>query len=812
MPLFLKSIDPTIDILGNEQVLRYNTDQINNDANLLLLNNFAATANIFPSTNISFVTNGLKGFRFRHETYNNSLFGNFKLQTYDKLGNSTDIFKYDEQSDSLIFLKNTSLSTLSIANNLSLNSNKITSLANGIADTDAINLGQLKALGFSSLSSNGFLSRTANNTYVPRNITGGTNISITNGDGVNGNPIINLINNPVLDRITINNAPVSSTDGINREYIDQYINSVVASMDWKNPVDVATTANLTATYTNGTNGVGATLTNSGTQSILIIDGITLTVGNRVLVKNQTNQLQNGIYRVTNVGSINTNWVLTRDTDYDSNTKITPGNIVAVISGNIFNSTTWLQTNNITTIGTTSIIFTQFSYAATDFLEVTNNLSDLSNVSTARTNLGVPALTFPLNFSGDISASGALNNTISTVLASTINRNNINQVYNYSGSNNTYNFDITIPNSTNKTARLRLNRANTADGSGYEWRFYSPSSGLDTLTLGYNTGSSFTSVYSLAGNSDIFNFSSTAAVGIAKGNTAGRPVSATGGMFRFNNETLLFEGHNGTNWGSFATTSDFVSNNTFTTSTGWYNNSSSSWTTFNKPIIINETNSGFQVLGKYAYYSITADQNNIFTGTAIDGAARYSLSCNRRIAASEFNAFSSIKKKVILNDSKNIENEVLDIFKHIPLFKYQFKDKLNDGDAICYGVIAENLNNILPEYVDNNKYDFVPDVYSKANVKKNGSSYLLTNINLDNLDLGSKLIRVITNNKTLDLDIIKIDKNSVKVKSDEVLENDVFVYGTYSKCPTVSKQKLFELTMVVVQNLLNRVEKLENNIN
>lgn len=76
-------------------------------------------------------------------------------------------------------------------------------------------------------------------------------------------------------------------------------------------VTVATTASLTSTYNNGSSGVGATLTNSGTQAALKIDGVTLSAGNRVLVKNQTNEAQNGVYTVTTVGSVSTNWVLTR---------------------------------------------------------------------------------------------------------------------------------------------------------------------------------------------------------------------------------------------------------------------------------------------------------------------------------------------------------------------------------------------------------------------------------------------------------------------------------------------------------------------
>ena len=73
MPLFLKALDPTIDILGNEQVLRYNLDQINNDANLLLLNDFTAIAGVFPATSLVFASTILKGVQFKHELKSSSI-------------------------------------------------------------------------------------------------------------------------------------------------------------------------------------------------------------------------------------------------------------------------------------------------------------------------------------------------------------------------------------------------------------------------------------------------------------------------------------------------------------------------------------------------------------------------------------------------------------------------------------------------------------------------------------------------------------------------------------------------------------------
>lgn len=447
MPLFLKSIDPKINILGNEQVFKFNADQINNDANLILFNDFVSTAGIFSSTGFSFIGNNLKGFQFKHELYNGSIYGDFLFKTYSKFGIGSDIFKYDEVTDSLIFYKNVIISgsevvTKSYVDNhtwlstsitdlaptvklysldsfavpvfdLNVNSKKITNLANGNSNNDAVNLGQLNALGFSSLTNNGFLVRTAANTYVNRIFNvGSSNLSINNADGVLGNPLLDFSVTPTFDRITINNNPISSTDAINKAYIDQYIDSIVAGIDFKNPCNTATVSNLSATYNNGISGVGATLTNNGTLGVLIIDGVTQILDNRVLVRNQTISSQNGIYKVTNVGSASVAWVLTRTDDYNSSTKITPGNMVAIQSGTKNTGTTWLQTANITTVGTDSIIFTQFSYGASSFLEVANNLSDLTDVSIARSNLGLStAVTSVTGTNNQINISGTTNSPV-----------------------------------------------------------------------------------------------------------------------------------------------------------------------------------------------------------------------------------------------------------------------------------------------------------------------------------------------------------------------------------------------------------------
>jgi hypothetical protein len=79
-------------------------------------------------------------------------------------------------------------------------------------------------------------------------------------------------------------------------------------------------------------GQGATLTNSGTNAVLIIDGVTTEVGFRVLLETQANAVTNGVYVVTTVGDESTPWVLTRSADMDT---YIPDDINGLDSGDYF---------------------------------------------------------------------------------------------------------------------------------------------------------------------------------------------------------------------------------------------------------------------------------------------------------------------------------------------------------------------------------------------------------------------------------------------------------------------------------------------
>ena len=102
---------------------------------------------------------------------------------------------------------------------------------------------------------------------------------------------------------------------------------------------------LSEEYYNGSNddGVGATLTNDGTQAAFEVDGMQPAVGDRILVKNQGEmggETSNGIYTVTTLGDGSTNWELTRATDADTSTNFSPGAHVFVDGGVTNEGTAW----------------------------------------------------------------------------------------------------------------------------------------------------------------------------------------------------------------------------------------------------------------------------------------------------------------------------------------------------------------------------------------------------------------------------------------------------------------------------------------
>jgi hypothetical protein len=187
---------------------------------------------------------------------------------------------------------------------------------------------------------------------------------------------------PSVTSITITNAPAAGTDGANKTYVD----TIAAGIKFKNTVKAASTVALTTLYDNGVAGVGATLTNNDALAAFAIDGYNASLNDRILIKDQANTFENGIYTVTTLGTGAVAWVLTRATDYDTPAEMEAGSLVPVQFGTVNLETFWLQTTIVVTVGVDAVSYNQF-LAASQASAVTTNTGSFNGwLSAADTNV------------------------------------------------------------------------------------------------------------------------------------------------------------------------------------------------------------------------------------------------------------------------------------------------------------------------------------------------------------------------------------------------------------------------------------------
>jgi hypothetical protein len=194
--------------------------------------------------------------------------------------------------------------------------------------------------------------------------------------------------------------PSSAQEAATKNYVDV---TYGGGVQWKQSVKYATVAALAAnTYNNGVLGVGATLTGNANGAVSI-DGSTPSANDRVLIKNEATAANNGLYIVTTVGTAGTPYVLTRATDYDTASEMAAGDIVAATAGSTLADTFWVQTSNVSTVGSDNVNYSQFGatfplsaiYGGTGIANnVANTLTFSGNFALTLTLTGGTGVTLP----------------------------------------------------------------------------------------------------------------------------------------------------------------------------------------------------------------------------------------------------------------------------------------------------------------------------------------------------------------------------------------------------------------------------------
>ena len=225
------------------------------------------------------------------------------------------------------------------------------SIANSKLANSSLTIGSDEiSLGGTQTDLNGITSLGVDNITID-----GNTVSSTNS---NGNIVLDPNGTGTVDvsgaKITTVGTPSQSTDAATKGYVDGVING----LDVKNSVQFASTANVAGTYNNANGTITA-----GSNGALSMDGGSPSIGDRVLLKDQTSNVQNGIYTVTTAGSASAAYILTRANDADTAAEISGGSFFFVEQGSANADNGYVTTHNGTpTLGSSAITFEQFSGA------------------------------------------------------------------------------------------------------------------------------------------------------------------------------------------------------------------------------------------------------------------------------------------------------------------------------------------------------------------------------------------------------------------------------------------------------------------
>ena len=337
-------------------------------------------------------------------------------------------------------------------------------------------------------------------------------------------------------------------------------NQVTLSLSYNGP-EITTLTNGTGLTIAGTvnAGVGATLTNAGAKAALQIDGVTLSLTNRVLVYNQANAFENGIYTVTTVGTPDpggTNWVLTRASNEntykpDSTTGLGQGDYFFVQEGLTGAGESYvLTTPNPIILGTTNLTFTQFSasvaYSAGTGLTLTGTTFSITNTGVSAATYGsassVPAIAVnaqgqitsatntPIAINGNQITSGTVGSAyisgsytgitgVGTLTAGTWNATTIDPAYGGTGLTSYTAGDLLYASGTSALSKLAIGTVGqvlTSTGSAPQYVAQS------TLSVGSATNAANSAIAADSTNADYF-------ITVVSTNTGNLPIKVATGL-------------------------------------------------------------------------------------------------------------------------------------------------------------------------------------------------------------------------------------------------------------------------------------------
>jgi len=223
--------------------------------------------------------------------------------------------------------------------------------------------------------------------------------------------------------------------------------------------------------------------------------------------------------------------------------------------------------------------------------------------------------------------------------------------------------------------------------------------------------------------------------------------------------------------------------------------------------------GTSVIG-FAYYKLSG--TSAVTGYWSSSGLPLSIQCTNAIAAVEFEATSSIKKKNILENRDSFQDELVNKFDSLDFVKYEWKDKHKEGAGDYFGYIAENVAEQFPSLVNLDHLEYAPSIMKMATLKVIDSATCEISFEEDvdiPLDAKIKFLRP-DDQKEWEGVVVTEDNPHTYVLSVEregLSDGEIFVYGTYEKVPLVSKTRFHDMVAARMRILIDEVNLLSQKV-